>query len=154
MQEHDPAILGVTYKGQLTARDAEWAELNSTAATGLACRWRTSSISTVELLEESIIDHGKQSAVTPVATYRVTWLPHLARPSLVITNMHFHHLPAKKAKGFSSEYKLTLDDVARHMKEHCSLLLVGDFNQAIICSPPRLRLRAPIDGPLVLESAP
>ena len=48
-----------------------------------------------------------------------------------VCNCHFHHLTAKKAKGFASSHALFWDELASTIVEHSVRILAGDFNMSL-----------------------
>ena len=48
-----------------------------------------------------------------------------------VCNCHFHHLTAKKAKGFASSHTQFWDELASTIVEHSVRILAGDFNMSL-----------------------
>ena len=138
LQEHDPLLLaGREWDG------TEWLEV--ALPSGLACRGRKSAVEQIQLLSDIQLDHEK-SSVSGIATFEIVWRPELDRRPLRVTNVHFHHKPAKKQSGFKQAFKAFWDKLAGDMLQYDSVLLVGDFNQSLklteadqkVLRPPRL----------------
>jgi len=134
-QEHDQALL----QGQ--PWDAgEW--LHESLKSGIACRARKSSVESLRVVEAFELDHEKQSAVSAVATFAVEWKAELRRPPMNITNVHFHHKAAKKQSGFRRGFAEFFDRLAAALTTSASVLLVGDFNQALLVVETELARRS------------
>jgi len=72
---------------------------------------------------------GPGNCQSPVSTYAFKFREHVMARTLVATNVHFHHIVAKR--GDQSPYvAATWTTIGEHMKKHGSHFLAGDFNQA------------------------
>ena len=50
---------------------------------------------------------------------------------VIVCNCHFHHMTAKKAKGFSKSHVQFLDELASTIVEKGVRILAGDFNMSL-----------------------
>lgn len=72
---------------------------------------------------------GPGNCQSPVSTYAFKFREHVMARTLVATNVHFHHIVAKRPPQ-SPYVAATWTTIGEHMKKHGSHFLAGDFNQA------------------------